>query len=88
MSSKEYTADGIWDGSALVVELLETDLSEDTIKGIVAGNRHPDAFTHSVEAESEKEAFQQLAEELDADRVLDDRNDMREVVYDADEADG
>lgn len=85
--TKEYTADGKWDGSTLVVELLEPDLSEDTIEGIVAGNRHPDAFTHSVEAESEEEAFRQLAEELDADRVVDDRDDMRVVVYD-DEADG
>lgn len=80
----QYTADGKWDGSYLVVELLETDLSEDVITGIVAGNRHPDAFTHTVEAESEQEAFRSLAEELDASYVLDDRDGERKTVYDVD----
>ncbi|WP_424863048.1 hypothetical protein [Streptomyces sp. MMS24-I29] len=69
---KEYTMDGVWDdGSGLEVEYVGVDLSEAAIEGVVAGNRDNNAFTHTVEAESEVDAFQALGEELDAESVWD-----------------
>ncbi|WP_326745356.1 hypothetical protein [Streptomyces sp. NBC_01760] len=78
----EYTMDGVWDdGSGLNVEYLGTDLSEATIEGVVAGNRDNNAFTHTVEADSEAEAFRFLGEELDADSVWDCQDGERRLMY-------
>lgn len=80
-----YTLDGVWDdGGNLVVQFIGVDMTEDAIQGVVAGNRNNDAFTHTVTAGSEKEAFRELADELDAHRVYDGRrsNGSRSVLYD------
>ncbi|MEU7146994.1 hypothetical protein AB0B15_02980 [Streptomyces sp. NPDC045456] len=78
----KYTMDGVWDdGRRLNVGFVGEDLSEATVEGVVAGNRNCDAFTHTVEAESEAEAFRALAEELDADTVRDCRDGESREVY-------
>lgn len=85
MSSK-WTMDGYWNNSSLVIEFVGQDLSEEMIAGVVAGNRDEDAFTHTVEAGSEREAFRVVLEEItDAARILDGRGDVHRVVFDRDE---
>ncbi|MEU9599762.1 hypothetical protein AB0E06_23480 [Streptomyces sp. NPDC048109] len=79
---KRYTLDGVWDdGGGLDVQYLGVDLPEATITRAVALNRDNNAFTHTVEAESEAEAFRALAEELDADSVRDCRHGKPRQVY-------
>ncbi|MFE7114922.1 hypothetical protein ACFU99_05790 [Streptomyces sp. NPDC057654] len=79
---KEYTIDGVWnDANGLDVEFVGVDLSEVTIEGVVADNRSYDAFTHTVEAGSEAEAYRVLGQKMDADSVWDCRNNKRRRVY-------
>lgn len=74
--------DGVWDASSsLNVKYVGVDLSEATIEGVMAGNRGNNAFTHTVEAESEAEAFRALGEEMDADSVWDYRVGKPKQVY-------
>lgn len=79
---KEFTMDGVWDdGGGLEVGYVGVDLSEAMIKRVIALNRDNNAFTHTVEAESETEAFRVLAEEMDADSVWDCRHGKPRKVY-------
>ncbi|WP_434598182.1 hypothetical protein [Streptomyces sp. A5-4] len=79
---KEYTLDGVWDDAGgLEVTYVGVDLSEATIEGVVAGNSDGNAFTDTVEAESESEAFRALAESLDAYSVWDCRGAKGRRVY-------
>lgn len=84
---KAYTMDGVWnDGSGLNVEYVGVDLSEATIEGVVIGSRDYNAFTHTIEAESEAEAFRALGEEMDVDSVWDCQDDEPRQVYTRPEA--
>lgn len=77
-----YTMDGVWDdGGGLEVEFVGVDLSEAAIEGVVRGNRDNNAFTSTVQAESEIEAFRALCEELSADSVWDCRKGKPRRVY-------
>lgn len=79
---KEFTMDGVWDdGGGLEVSYVGVDLTEETIEGVVAGNRDNNAFTDTVEAESESDAFRALAESLDAYHVWDCRGAKAVRVY-------
>ncbi|MEU7155995.1 hypothetical protein AB0A98_06060 [Streptomyces chrestomyceticus] len=86
---KEYTMDGVWDdGGGLNVGYVGVGLSEAAIEGVVAGNRDYNAFTHTVEAESEADAYQALGEELDADCVWDCRGGGRRRMHTMHEDEG
>ncbi|MYR62432.1 hypothetical protein GTY54_41615 [Streptomyces sp. SID625] len=79
---KEYTLDGVWDDAdGLEVTYVGVDLSEEMINRVVAGNSDDNAFTDTVEAESVAEAFQALAESLDAYSVWDCRGAKARRVY-------
>ena len=79
---KEFTMDGVWDdGGGLEVTYVGVDLSEEMIAGVVAGNSNNNAFTDTVEAETEKDAFRALADSLDAYSVWDCRGAKAQLVY-------
>ncbi|MGW0536331.1 hypothetical protein [Streptomyces sp. NPDC003032] len=74
--------DGVWDDAdGLEVTYVGVDLSEETIRGVVEGNSSNNAFTETVEAENEAEAFRALAESLDASSVWDCRGAKPQRVY-------
>lgn len=73
---------GVWDdGGGLEVKYVGVGLPDATIEGLVAADSDSNAFTHTVESESEADAFRALAEELDADNVWDYRKAKPLRVY-------
>lgn len=74
--------EGVWDGGGgLEVEFVGLDMTDEMIKGVVAENRDANAFTHTVDRDSEAQAFQAVSEALGADRVRDCRGPKAKLMW-------